>query len=112
MAKDVARYIREECGGGDNGASCSILRHSMGGKVAMHLALTRSEMVDRLIVADVAPVVYPAVGGDHAQLIEAMIKLPLSLVHSLNDAHEPMAASVPSKAIRDFLLTNLVIDKA
>lgn len=37
--------------------------HSMGGKAAMQLALTRPELIRRLVVADIAPVAY---GHDRA----------------------------------------------
>ncbi|MGH7155592.1 MAG: alpha/beta fold hydrolase, partial [Acetobacteraceae bacterium] len=44
----------------------SILGHSMGGKVAMRLALERPEAVSALIVADIAPVPYPPHFRDYA----------------------------------------------
>ena len=84
-----------------------LLGHSMGGKVAMHLALTSRTLVSKLIVVDVAPVAYASGGGDHLMLIEAMQRLPLNLVETVPHASELMAHSVPNKSIRDFLLTNL-----
>ena len=49
MAGDLAEVL-EDVGPAD------VLGHSMGGKAAMVLALTRPELVTRLIVADIAPV--------------------------------------------------------
>ncbi|MBL0688610.1 MAG: alpha/beta fold hydrolase, partial [Pseudoalteromonas sp.] len=46
-----------------------LVGHSMGGKVAMQVALTHSELVDKLVVLDIAPVSYPA---RHTQIIEAL----------------------------------------
>lgn len=52
MADDLATVIA------DIGAPVDVMGHSMGGKAAMVLALTRPELVRRLIVADIAPVAY------------------------------------------------------
>ena len=63
LAEDIAPLA-----GGD------VLGHSMGGKTAMMLALTRPDRVQRLIVADMAPVDYGKT--IHAEL-EAMLALDL-----------------------------------
>src|SRR5690554_6843100 len=54
MAEDVAETM-ESLGL----SSAHILGHSMGGKVAMQLALTQPERVRSLVVVDIAPVTYP-----------------------------------------------------
>ncbi|KAA9008323.1 alpha/beta fold hydrolase [Histidinibacterium aquaticum] len=53
-------------------AGGAVLGHSMGGKAAMMLALTRPERVEQLIVADIAPVDY---GGETHPQLEAMARL-------------------------------------
>ena len=53
MARDVAALIERLATG-----PVRLIGHSMGGKVAMVLALTRPELVERLIVVDIAPVRY------------------------------------------------------
>src|SRR5210317_567929 len=53
MAEDVAHLLhRLEL------SDCYMLGHSMGGKVAMMLALQNPALVKRMIVADIAPVDY------------------------------------------------------
>jgi esterase len=99
--------------------------HSMGGKAAMHLAFTRPSRVRRLVVADVAPVIYSSdATTGHAHLLRAMLALPLAQVAvflvcllfssssvlqvaSAEDAKLLLAPDVPDAAMRDFLLTNL-----
>ena len=49
-----------------------VLGHSLGGKVAMELGLSRPERIDKLVVADVAPVKYP---GNHDRIIEALLRV-------------------------------------
>ncbi len=76
----------------------------MGGKAAMVLALTAPEKVDRLIVADIAPV-----GYSHTQIqyIEAMRGVNLGAVETRSDADRQLRATVPEDGIRAFLLQSL-----
>ena len=57
MAADLAEVIEAQ------DTLMDVVGHSMGGKAAMVLALTRPELVSRLLVADIAPVTYT-----HSQL--------------------------------------------
>jgi pimeloyl-ACP methyl ester carboxylesterase len=77
MAGDLAGVIAHLGGAWD------VLGHSMGGKAAMMLALTRPDLVNRLIVADVAPVAYT---HSQIQYIEAMKSVDLRAVERRADA--------------------------
>ena len=70
LADDVARFIEERVG-----SPAAVLGHSMGGKVAMILALTRPELVERLIVVDIAPA---ASSGTLIKALHAMKAVPLA----------------------------------
>ncbi|MDX1478517.1 MAG: alpha/beta fold hydrolase [Saprospiraceae bacterium] len=52
----------------------AVIGHSMGGKVAMQFALEHPDIVERLVVVDIAPVAYQA---RHTQVIAAMRSLDL-----------------------------------
>ncbi|MEM1378292.1 MAG: alpha/beta fold hydrolase [Pseudomonadota bacterium] len=71
LADDLAQVIKTHADG-----SVDLLGHSMGGKAAMTLALTKPELVNRLIVVDIAPVAYR-----HTQIeyIRAMRNVDLSM---------------------------------
>ncbi len=84
----------------------NLLGHSMGGKVAMWLALEAPHRVQRLVVADMAPVPYPD-DGEHRALINALLELDLGALDSRADATRQLAQAIPSLGIRQFLLTNL-----
>ena len=98
LAADLARVI-EGLGG-----QADVLGHSMGGKAAMALALTRGDLVRKLVVADIAPVAY-----SHSQnhLIAAMKALPLADVKTRGDADRLLAQGVQDDATRAFLLQSL-----
>ncbi|RNM11532.1 alpha/beta fold hydrolase [Nocardioides pocheonensis] len=83
-----------------------LVGHSMGGKVAMVLALRHPELVARLCVVDVSPVGYGKV-SEFARYIEAMQALDLDALSQRTDAEEALEEAVPSPTVRSFLLQNL-----
>ncbi|HTW26784.1 MAG TPA: alpha/beta fold hydrolase [Acetobacteraceae bacterium] len=82
----------------------ALVGHSMGGKVAMAMALLRPEAIVRLAVADIAPVRYPPHHRDIAAAMRAIALTP-GLTRAAADA--ALAAAVPQAALRAFLLQNL-----
>ncbi|TVQ26939.1 MAG: alpha/beta fold hydrolase [Spirochaetaceae bacterium] len=102
MADAVARSMRDVESA--NGRSF-VLGHSMGGKVAMHLALRHPDMVRALVVLDIAPRRYDP---SHTGLIDALDSLPLETISNRTDADRALADAIPAAAVRSFLLKNLV----
>jgi len=88
-------------------ASAHVLGHSMGGKVAMLLALLQPQRVRRLVVVDIAPVAYER-GDSH--VLEALCAIDIASIGSRADADARLSIAVPAKAVRDFLLANLQKD--
>lgn len=82
-----------------------VVGHSMGGKVAMRLALDAPEAVSRLVVCDIAPVAYPPHFRAYAR---AMLGLDLASGLTRGAADAALAPAVPDAAVRAFLLQNLV----
>ena len=95
MAADLADIIDERT---------DILGHSMGGKAAMTLALTRPELLRKMVVADIAPVTYT-----HTQqpMIDAMRAVELDRVESRRDADAQLAERIDDPGVRAFLLQSL-----
>ena len=93
MAGDLAQVLH---------GPADILGHSMGGKAAMVLALQNPSLVNRMIVADIAPVSYT-----HSQNgpIAAMRKVDLAAITSRSDAKAQLGDLEPGVA--DFLLQSL-----
>jgi pimeloyl-ACP methyl ester carboxylesterase len=87
-------------------APVALVGHSMGGKIAMCLALRHPELVERLAVVDVAPVAYPS-GREFVGYIETMRSLDLSALEQRGQAEEALREAVPNPVVRSFLLQNL-----
>ena len=84
----------------------TLVGHSMGGKIAMVLALRRPELVERLCVVDVSPVTYDNT-REFAGYIAAMRGLDLSALERRSDADDRLRDDVPNDTVRSFLLQNL-----
>src|SRR4051812_29013554 len=92
------------------GEPATLVGHSMGGKVAMTLALRRPELLRALVVVDIAPVEYPISGGrtddpdeeatPFAGFIAGMRALDLASLRNRNDADEALRDAVPSRMVR------------
>ena len=86
MAADLAEVLT---------GPTDVLGHSMGGKAAMVLALTRPDLVRRLVVADIAPVAY-----SHTQLdkIDSMRRVDLDRVTTRAEAADMIGLDDPALA--------------
>ena len=82
--------------------------HSLGGKVAMQLALAHPQCVSALVVADIAPVDYPP---HHDQVFAALEAVASDSCRSRHSAAELMATHIEEEQVIQFLLSSLRRDK-
>jgi pimeloyl-ACP methyl ester carboxylesterase len=102
MALAVGDLLAELAAGGQ----VTVVGHSMGGKVAMTLALQRPQLVQRLCVVDIAPVRYPGV-TDFGEFVAGMRALDLSRLTDRTSADRGLEQYVPDQTVRSFLLQSL-----
>lgn len=102
MADDVARLI-----GRETIAPIIVIGHSMGGKAAMTLALTRPELVRKLAVVDIAPVPY---GHDFEAHLRAMANLDLGAIERRAEAEAALLDALDDPFLARFLIRNLKAD--
>ena len=103
MAQDVLAYMSAQ-----KIERAYLLGHSMGGKVAMAVALLAPEKVDKLIVLDIAPVVYQA--ERHLDLLAGLVAMDLASIHKRSDADHQLKPYEANPQTRSFLLKNLYKD--
>jgi pimeloyl-ACP methyl ester carboxylesterase len=102
MAEDLRELFEDQ-----GLVSAFVLGHSMGGKAAMQFAITYPDLVERLIVVDIAPRAYQP---HHDELFAAMSALDLAAYTTRNELDAALAQSIPDRGVRQFLLTNVVRD--
>jgi esterase len=101
LAEDVAAFIE-----GHKLAPVAVLGHSVGGKTAMVLALERGQLVERLIVVDIAPVRYG--GSDLEYYLRAMQQTALTGLKRRDEVDAQLSDKIKEAGIRSFLMQNLV----
>jgi pimeloyl-ACP methyl ester carboxylesterase len=115
---DMAEFVAAELA--LLGDPVTLVGHSMGGKVAMLLALRWPELLRALVVVDIAPTDYPETGGrtddpdeeasPFAAFIAAMQSVDLDALRTREEADRALREAVPSRMVRSFLLQSLVRD--
>ena len=83
---------------------CLLVGHSMGGKVAMQLALQQPQRVAGLAVVDIAPLSYR---HDFHVVLDAMASIDLAGLRDRTQADRALAGAIPEGGVRGFLLQNL-----
>lgn len=85
----------------------SIIGHSLGGKIAMKIALNAPQMVTCLVVMDIAPVAYLP---RHDAVFTGLQSVPLDNITSRQDAELFLKQSIEEASTRQFLLKSLYQD--
>lgn len=85
-----------------------IIGHSMGGKTAMQFALNYPDLIEKLVIVDIATRSYR---DGHSDIFKALFSLDLSSLRSRRVAEESLGKDIKELAVRQFLLKNLTRDK-
>ncbi|TRW98391.1 alpha/beta fold hydrolase [Paracoccus sp. M683] len=87
-----------------HGGRMDVVGHSMGGKASMLLALSRPELVERLVIMDIAPVSY-----SHSQsgYIDTMEALDLDGLDRRSEADKRLSEILHAPSLRAFFLQSL-----
>jgi esterase len=89
----------------------NLVGHSLGGKVAMVLALLQPDRVERLCVVDVSPVRYQT-QSTFAEYVRGLRSVDLERLPDRATADAVLRPYVPDNVVRGFLLQNLRRDQS
>lgn len=103
MREDIVEFM-----GGQGLREAHLVGHSMGGKVAMDIALHYPELVQSLVVVDIAPITYK---GHHEGVFEAMFAINPETIKNRKEAEEILAQFPIDWSTQQFVLKNLNLNK-
>lgn len=86
----------------------TIIGHSMGGKVAMQFALNYPDMIEQLVVVDIAPKAYE---GGHQAIFDALNGVDLDTLTERKAIDTQLKVMIPEDGVRLFLMKNLTRKK-
>ncbi|KAJ1667878.1 hypothetical protein IW140_001428 [Coemansia sp. RSA 1813] len=101
MSADLVRFIEDH-----KLDSPILVGHSMGGKVVMHTALERPDLVSQLIVDDMVPAEFH-LHHDFKGYVDKLLEIESRNVASQKEMDQMLAETEPDLSIRQFLLTNM-----
>lgn len=88
-----------------------VIGHSMGGKIAMNLALTHPHRISGLVVLDTSPVAYDSSNNPAWKTVENIVSVvrgvKLEPGRTKRDIDVDLRQSIEDPALRAFVLTNL-----
>jgi len=99
MVQDVYEYCKDK-----NLEKINLIGHSMGGKVAMLMATSYPNLVEKLIVADIGPKFYPP---HHQNILAGLNAVDFSIKPNRNDVEETLKNYIPHFGTRQFLMKSL-----
>ena len=102
MAADVAELAKDL-----GHEQINLLGHSMGGKTGIQVAGDYSNLLEKLVVADIAPKYYPV---RHRTILDGLLSVRLDQIENRNEAEEQLSHLILEPAVRMFLLKNLEKD--
>ena len=99
MVQDILEYCQEK-----NLSNIDIIGHSMGGKVAMLLAVEHPDLIHKLIVGDIGPKYY---APHHQEILAGLNAVDFSQKPSRTEVDAIVAQYIPDFGTRQFLLKSL-----
>lgn len=99
LAEDLVYYLHHH-----KIEKAHILGHSLGGKVAMQVAISHPHLVEKLIVVDISPKAYPP---HHQGIFEALKSVDFSQVRDRKEAEQILNQHIGETAVVQFLAKNL-----
>jgi len=99
MVSDLKNYINHY-----QLENCILLGHSMGGKTAMQFALNFPEIINKLIIADIAPKTYPA---HHQYILKALSEVDFTKQKSRKEIEVTLRNYIPEPGVVQFLMKNI-----
>jgi esterase len=104
MVEDLKEFMQEHSLG-----SAYLLGHSLGGKVAMHIAVIHPALVDKLVVVDIAPRAYLP---SHKNVFTLLTAIPLEKFSGRSEVRQELEKGISDRSVVEFLLKNITTTRS
>ena len=105
MASDVAETLKQL-----DISKAILIGHSLGSRVAMELALSMPDSIEKLVLVDLPPMATP--NPFLGVILSAVANLDLTLVKTSNDADDMLSEAIPvSILITIFIIINYIYSR-
>lgn len=99
LSEDIAELFADA-----NLKGSALIGHSLGGKTAMTFAFNNAEVLNSLIVIDIAPRQYPVQNKD---ILDALLAIDTTKIKSRKEIESELATYIHDTSTLQFLLKNL-----
>jgi pimeloyl-ACP methyl ester carboxylesterase len=99
MSDDILELIND-----NNLQQVVLLGHSMGGKTAMQFAIEHSELLNKLIIVDIAPKYYKP---HHQSVLKALFAVDFNIVKTRREVEDILSLYITDFGTKQFLLKNI-----
>jgi len=103
LASDVDNFLRE-----NNIKDACLIGHSMGGKAGMLFDLLYPNLLNKLIIVDIAPVKYFSPFGHYLQVLNS---IDLHSFNTRSEVNDKVSSEIKDAKIRSFLLQNIRVNE-
>ena len=83
-----------------------LIGHSMGGKLAMNLAVKHPKIINKIIVVDISPRKYE-ISNLHQEVLDTMISIDFTSISSRQEVEELLEEKFETKYVKLWILKNL-----
>lgn len=99
MSEDIVNYLKHY-----SINRAILLGHSLGGKAVMECAIKHPDLVEKLIVVDIAPKVYPP---HHQAIIRALESVDFSKIKERKEVEDILSQYIHETSVIQFLMKNV-----
>tara|TARA_A100001037_G_scaffold248403_1_gene230722 strand:- start:109 stop:885 length:777 start_codon:yes stop_codon:yes gene_type:complete len=99
MAEDIHNYLKSK-----NISKVDLIGHSMGGNLAFYISNKMPNIINKIIIVDIAPKKYDNL---HEDIFLGLKSIDFNLIESRKEVDEKLSLYIPDDRVRQFLLKSV-----
>jgi len=99
MAEDIHNYLKSK-----NISKVDLIGHSMGGNLAFYISNKVPNIINKIVIVDIAPKKYDKL---HEDIFLGLKSIDFNLIESRKEVDEKLSLYIPDDRVRQFLLKSV-----